>query len=168
MRVPMVSGMLPPPHATLSGQFRPVGIAFFAAFGATILYGFVRGGRARAVLHLRPAPCIPEEEQSRPAVPRVELRHVEELERFMDELSSELGPLENFILPGGALGAAHLHVARTVCRRAERSLVALAREEAVGEWTLRYLNRRSDALFVMSRYENLARGVGDVLWDSRA
>ena len=86
----------------------------------------------------------------------------------MDELSSELGPLENFILPGGALGAAHLHVARTVCRRAERSLVALAREEAVGEWTLRYLNRLSDALFVMSRFENLARGVGDVLWDSRA
>lgn len=120
------------------------------------------------LFHLGSDLCILEEDKSRLAVPRVELRHVEELERFMDELSSELGPLENFILPGGALGAAHLHVARTVCRRAERSLVALAREEAVGEWTLRYLNRLSDALFVMSRYENLARGVGDVLWDSRA
>ena len=90
------------------------------------------------------------------------------LERLMDELSRELGPLENFILPGGSPGAAHLHVARAVCRRAEREVVALSRQEAVGAWVVRYLNRLSDALFVMARYENLTRGVGDVLWDSHA
>ena len=76
--------------------------------------------------------------------------------------------LENFVLPGGALAAAHLHVARTVCRRAERLLVSLAREEAVREAPLIYLNRLSDALFVMARYENDASGMPDVLWDSRA
>ena len=86
----------------------------------------------------------------------------------MDRLMEELEPLENFILPGGSLAAAHLHVARTVCRRAERCLVALARDEKVSAEGLRYLNRLSDALFVMARYENLKKGVEDVLWDSRA
>ena len=90
------------------------------------------------------------------------------LERLMDRLSEELSPLENFILPGGSPGAAHLHVARTVCRRAERLVVALSRTEPVGPWTVRYLNRLSDALFVMARYENRSRGVPDVLWNSRA
>ena len=64
--------------------------------------------------------------------------------------------------------AAALHVARTVCRRAERCLIALSRVEAVGPHTVIYLNRLSDALFVMARYENKMRGVPDVLWDSRA
>ena len=86
----------------------------------------------------------------------------------MDRLSEELSPLENFILPGGSPGAAHLQVARTVCRRAERLVVALSRHESVGAWTVRYLNRLSDALFVMARYENKRRGAPDVLWDSRA
>jgi cob(I)alamin adenosyltransferase len=112
--------------------------------------------------------CILEEDKAKMPVPRIEPRHVAALEALMDELSAELGPLANFILPGGTPGAAHLHVARTVCRRAERLLVALSREEAVGAETTPYLNRLSDALFVMARYENLARGVGDVLWDSRA
>jgi len=101
-------------------------------------------------------------------VPVVEARHVEALERLMDELSAGLPPLDNFILPGGSPGAAQLHVARTVCRRAERLAVALARREAVGPFVVRYLNRLSDALFVMARYENLQRGIPDVLWDSRA
>ncbi len=86
----------------------------------------------------------------------------------MDALSEELPPLENFILPGGTAGAAHLHVARTVCRRAERLVVALSRQEAVGAWTIRYLNRLSDALFVMARHENKRRGAPDVLWNSRS
>jgi cob(I)alamin adenosyltransferase len=59
-------------------------------------------------------------------------------------------------------------VSRTVCRRAERLAVALSRQEAVGPWVVRYLNRLSDALFVLARFENHARGVPDVLWDSRA
>ena len=112
--------------------------------------------------------CILEEDKARMPVPGIEERHVDALERLMDELSAELSPLENFILPGGTPGAAQLHVARTVCRRAERLLVALAREEAVGPFTVRYLNRLSDALFVMARYENHRRGAPDILWNSRA
>ena len=79
-----------------------------------------------------------------------------------------LEPLQNFVLPGGTAGAAQLHVARTVCRRAERHLVTVAATETVGTFTVRYLNRLSDALFVMARYENVSKGVADVLWDSRA
>jgi cob(I)alamin adenosyltransferase len=112
--------------------------------------------------------CILEEDKTRMPVPVVEARHVEALERLMDELSSELPALDNFILPGGSPGAAQLHVARTVCRRAERLAVALAREEAVGPFVVKYLNRLSDALFVMARYENLQKGIPDVLWNSRA
>jgi cob(I)alamin adenosyltransferase len=112
--------------------------------------------------------CILEEDKARMPVPVVEERHVLALERLMDELSAVLPPLDNFILPGGSPGAAHLHVARTVCRRAERLLVALSREEAVGLHTKVYLNRLSDALFVMARYENHQKGVPDVLWNSRA
>ncbi|HEV3456211.1 MAG TPA: cob(I)yrinic acid a,c-diamide adenosyltransferase, partial [Thermoanaerobaculia bacterium] len=95
-------------------------------------------------------------------------RHVTALEELLDELTGQLGPLTNFILPGGSPGAAWLHVARTVCRRAERLLVALSRQEAIGPFVVPYVNRLSDALFVMARYENQAKGVADVLWDSRA
>jgi cob(I)alamin adenosyltransferase len=76
--------------------------------------------------------------------------------------------LENFILPGGSLGAAYLHVARAVCRRAERDVIALSRQEAVGPYVIRYLNRLSDALFIMARYENHARNVPEPLWDTLA
>ena len=85
----------------------------------------------------------------------------------MDELTAVVGSLENFILPGGSVGAAHLHVARTVCRRAEREVVALSRQEAVGQYVIAYLNRLSDALFVMARYENHQRNIPEPLWDSR-
>lgn len=112
--------------------------------------------------------CILEEDKTRMPVPVIEERHVAALERLMDDLSAELKPLENFILPGGSPGAAQLHVARTVCRRAERLVIALSRQEAVGSFVVRYLNRLSDALFVMARYENLKRGAPDVLWNSRA
>ncbi len=112
--------------------------------------------------------CILEEDKAARPVPVIEERHVEALERLMDDLSAELAPLENFILPGGSPGAAQLHVARTVCRRAERRTIALSRQEAVGPLVVKYLNRLSDALFVMARYENLRRGIPDVLWDSRA
>jgi cob(I)alamin adenosyltransferase len=112
--------------------------------------------------------CILEADKARMPVPVVEERHVLALERLMDELSEELPPLDNFILPGGAPGAAGLHVARTVCRRAERLLVALARDESMGPFILVYLNRLSDALFVMARYENRQKGIPDILWNSRA
>lgn len=120
------------------------------------------------LFHLGSDLCILEEDKERMPVPRIEQRHVDALEKLIDRLSEELPPLENFILPGGSPGAALLHLARTVCRRAERRLVTLARAEPVGEHVLPYLNRLSDALFVMARYENRERGVDDPLWDSRA
>ena len=119
------------------------------------------------LFHLGSDLCILERDKARLPAPRIEARHVDALESLMDRLSEELSPLENFVLPGGSPGAAALHVARTVCRRAERVLVTLAREEPVGEHTVRYVNRLSDALFVLARYENRKKGVPDVLWDSR-
>jgi cob(I)alamin adenosyltransferase len=90
---------------------------------------------------------------------------VKRLEDEIDRMNAELKPLRSFVLPGGSAAAAALHVARTVCRRAERSMVELASlpDESVGEAALRYINRLSDLLFVASRYVN-ARGEGDVLW----
>ncbi len=91
-------------------------------------------------------------------------RQVERLEQLLDSLNEELMPLKEFILPGGAPAAAICHMARTVCRRAERRVVSLARKETISEPGLRYLNRLSDLLFVMSRSLNRAAGVDDVLW----
>lgn len=120
------------------------------------------------LFHLGSDLCILEADKEKMPVPCVEARHVEALESELDRFTAEVGPLENFILPGGSPGAAALHVARTVCRRAERICVALAREEPVGEQVVTYLNRLSDALFVMARLENKRRGIDDVTWDSRA
>ncbi|NIM00600.1 MAG: cob(I)yrinic acid a,c-diamide adenosyltransferase [Acidobacteria bacterium] len=120
------------------------------------------------LFHLGSDLCILEEDKKTLPVPRIEPHHVEALEGILDRLTVEVGPLENFILPGGSIGAAHLHVARTVCRRAERLVVALAEEETVGSETVRYLNRLSDALFVMARFENKRKGIDDVCWDSRS
>lgn len=120
------------------------------------------------LFHLGSDLCILEEDKVRFKVPQLEARHVDALEEWMDAMSEELPPLENFVLPGGAPGAAQLHVARCVCRRAERLAIALSREEPVGAFVVRYLNRLSDALFVAARYENKLRGTTDVLWDSRA
>jgi cob(I)alamin adenosyltransferase len=120
------------------------------------------------LFHLGSDLCILEADKEKMPVPQIDQRHIDTLEALLDELTAEVGPLENFILPGGSHGAAHLHIARTVCRRAERRLVTLARDEPVGALTVNYLNRLSDALFVMARYENKQRGVSDTLWDSRA
>lgn len=108
--------------------------------------------------------ATPATSQARHPVPTIEPRHIEKLERLIDEFNEVVGPLANFLLPGGAPGAAHLHVARTVCRRAEREATALARDETIGATVLPYLNRLSDALFVMARYENHERGVAEPLW----
>ena len=112
--------------------------------------------------------ATPASSQARHPVPTVEPRHIEKLERLIDELNEVVGPLTNFLLPGGASGAAQLHVARTVCRRAERTATSLARDEAIGPTVLPYLNRLSDALFVMARYENHERGVAEPLWEPGA
>jgi cob(I)alamin adenosyltransferase len=112
--------------------------------------------------------CFPESDKAKRPVPRIEARHVEALETSIDAMVGELGPLANFILPGGSVGAAQLHLARTVCRRAERIVVSLMRKEPVGPHVLAYLNRLSDALFVMARWENRHRGIGDPVWDTKA
>lgn len=108
--------------------------------------------------------CWPSDDPRRARIPTVEARHVEKLEGLIDEYNEAVGALTNFLLPGGAIGAAHLHVARTICRRAEREAVRLGRDEAIGEFVLPYLNRLSDALFVMARFENHERGVPEPLW----
>ncbi|HEX2905239.1 MAG TPA: cob(I)yrinic acid a,c-diamide adenosyltransferase [Phototrophicaceae bacterium] len=86
------------------------------------------------------------------------------LETRIDEMTAALPPLKNFILPGGSLAAAQLHIARTVCRRAERVAVALAEYEAIGDHVLPYLNRLGDFLFVLARWENQQAGVPEAKW----
>ena len=88
----------------------------------------------------------------------------ERLEVAIDRFNGELEPLKEFILPGGTRAAALTHHARTVCRRAERAVVALAHNETVSEPARQYLNRLSDLLFVLARWLNKDGGIGDVLW----
>ena len=96
---------------------------------------------------------------------RIVSSQVERLERDIDSLNAKLSPLTSFVLPGGTPAAAHLHLARTICRRAERIMVELASrpDEPVGDAAIQYINRLSDFLFVASRAMN-NNGAGDVLW----
>lgn len=112
--------------------------------------------------------CFLPEDKSKYTLPQIEERHVKKLEALIDEMNEVVGALQNFILPGGSLGSAQLHVARTVCRRAEREATTLAREEPLGAYALPYLNRLSDALFVMARFENNQRGQAEPLWQPGA
>ncbi len=105
--------------------------------------------------------------RAKSSVPEPEAPDVEHLERHIDTLEKELAPLTSFILPGGTPAAAAFHVARTVCRRAERLCVALHREEPLSEASLGYVNRLSDLLFVMARVENRRAGVTDIEWQGR-
>ena len=91
--------------------------------------------------------------------------HVTRLEQALDQLNATLSPLQEFVLPGGSRAAAAAHLARTVCRRAERKLVALSRTDDVPPLLLQYLNRLSDLLFVLARALNRYAGGGDVLWE---
>jgi cob(I)alamin adenosyltransferase len=120
------------------------------------------------LFHLGAELSYPHEEGQLASIPQIEARHIKAQEELIDELNAEVGPLQNFILPGGSPGAAALQVARAVCRRAERRLVTLAGQEAVRPEALAYLNRLSDMLFVMARYENRQRGIKEPLWNSRA
>jgi cob(I)alamin adenosyltransferase len=97
------------------------------------------------------------------AVLRIDDAQVERLEGEIDTLNEELSPLRSFVLPGGSAASAHLHVARTVSRRAERLMVALAAKESVNPAAIRYVNRLSDFLFVAARFAN-DKGAKDVLW----
>jgi cob(I)alamin adenosyltransferase len=90
--------------------------------------------------------------------------HVRRLERAIDAREAKLPPLRSFVMPGGAPAAALLHQARTVCRRAERSVVTLTRETDVDPRIIVYLNRLSDLLFVLARFENHRSGIGEDRW----
>ena len=89
---------------------------------------------------------------------------VAQLERWIDEASAEVAPLKNFVLPGGSETASRLHLARTICRRAERAAVTLGQRQPVGRPALTYLNRLSDLLFALARQANHRAGIADIPW----
>lgn len=103
-------------------------------------------------------------ERRNPHVPRIADQRIELLERWIDEADAELEPLDHFILPGGSSAGAQLHLARTVCRRAERRVVALARTAKLDHRVIIYLNRLSDLLFTFARLANHRDGVEEVEW----
>jgi cob(I)alamin adenosyltransferase len=107
--------------------------------------------------------CTPEQEN--PAYPplRISPEQVTRVEQEIDAMNADLTPLKSFVLPGGSPASAHLHLARTVMRRAERLMTHLAENDRINEEALRYANRVSDHLFVIARWLN-AKGEGDVLW----
>ncbi|MBV9764107.1 MAG: cob(I)yrinic acid a,c-diamide adenosyltransferase [Acidobacteriaceae bacterium] len=107
-------------------------------------------------------------EDVHPKQARITSADVKQLEREIDRANEDLQPLRSFVLPGGSRLDAELHVCRTVCRRAERELVALANEQSVPSEALHYLNRLSDALFVWSRWVNHALGASETLWAPNA
>lgn len=99
-------------------------------------------------------------------IPRVTEKYIEEVEKQIDHFSNLLPPLKQFILPGGTKGAAFLHTARTVCRRAERKVISLAKTDEIGESISVYLNRLSDLLFVLARFANFVNKTPDIEWDN--
>lgn len=104
-------------------------------------------------------------EDVHPKQARITSAEIEQLEREIDAMNEDLPALRSFVLPGGTRLNAELHVARTVCRRAERLVVALAREDSVPPEAIQYLNRLSDAIFVWSRWANFVLHVPELLWD---
>src|SRR5262249_37445286 len=105
--------------------------------------------------------------ERRQKLPRIESRHVEALERDIDAVNDQLAPLKSFVLPGGGWASAYFHLARTVCRRAGRRVVARGEAEDIGgDMRVQYLNRLSDALFVWGRWSALKDGKDEPVWDS--
>ena len=92
---------------------------------------------------------------------------MQELEKNLDQFNADLAPLKDFVLPGGTRTAAACHVARSVCRRAERRVLSLAKDETVNENSIKYLNRLSDLLFVVARVLNHNAGEPEPLWKHR-
>lgn len=162
------------PKETLRVQAFGVVDELNSAIGVALAHGLserlteILQGVQNELFHLGVDLSFLAEDRQRLELPGIEARHIERLEAVIDEFTAELGNLENFILPGGAVGAANLHVARTICRRAERDVAALSRVEDVQPQVMAYLNRLSDALFMMARYENRQRGIAEPIWDSRA
>jgi cob(I)alamin adenosyltransferase len=107
------------------------------------------------------------ERKQKSAIPLIEEDQVQALERAIDRYEQGPPPLTTFVLPGGGESAARFHLARCICRRAERSLVALATQDDLRGELFRYLNRLSDLLFVLARYRNHQAGVSDIPWKGR-
>jgi cob(I)alamin adenosyltransferase len=143
-------------RATLAGM--PDDTSQLAAFNAILLRVQHELFNLGSILATLPADVHPKQA-------RVTDAEVEQLEREMDRMNQDLAPLRSFVLPGGSRLNAELHVCRTVCRRAERDLVALSRAEDIPPETVRYLNRLSDALFVWSRWVSHIALVPETLWD---
>jgi len=142
-----------------------VGVAVVAAADAQIRERLGRIQHDLFALGSLLATVPPQEGRPRPkGLPALPLGRVPEMEKWMDEAGEELPPLRAFILPGGTPGAAALHLARTVCRRAERQIVHLSTLEEVEAGVVVYLNRLSDLLFTLARLENRRAGVADVEW----
>ncbi len=108
--------------------------------------------------------ATPEGANNSSKILRIEEHHVAEVEAWIDEIDGANPPLRTFVMPSGCELAARLHLARTVCRRAERLMVSLGQLESLGLGPLRYMNRLSDMLFAMARQANHPAGVGDVPW----
>ncbi|MDE2750830.1 MAG: cob(I)yrinic acid a,c-diamide adenosyltransferase [Chloroflexota bacterium] len=100
-------------------------------------------------------------------IERVSADDVAWLENSIDQMTDELEPLSRFILPGGTMAAAHIHLARAICRRAERLMTALHESEDIGQHALPYVNRLSDWLFTLARYENMRAGLAETEWSLR-
>lgn len=99
-------------------------------------------------------------------IPRIADGDVKRLERIIDKYDAKLPPLKRFILPGGSSSGASLHIARTICRRAERVAVKLSQKENIGDIPVKFLNRLSDLLFVLARAANYKQGIKDVFWET--
>lgn len=105
-----------------------------------------------------------DKENSRASISIIKEHHITELENAIDFFDAQLEPLRNFILPGGSGGAAYLHLARTICRRAERRVITLMNTDAINQNILLFLNRLSDLLFVLARFENRTSSIADIPW----
>ena len=108
--------------------------------------------------------ATPQDASQKSSVPAITEEHVDFLEKWIDAYQEHLPALRNFILPGGSPGGAHLHLARTVCRRAERAIVALKQDEEINPIVLRFINRLSDYFFVAARFVNAKEGHDDIEW----
>jgi cob(I)alamin adenosyltransferase len=102
---------------------------------------------------------------SKMKLPEIHEEAIVEMENAIDAMDATLKPLQNFILPGGSTEVAHVHVARCICRRAERKVVLLSENEEVPEIIIPYLNRLSDYLFTLARYEASERGASEIPWN---
>lgn len=98
------------------------------------------------------------------SIDRIDNNHILYLEEKIDQLTSQLPELKNFILPGGSESSALMHLARTVCRRTERYAVELSKEEEIGSYIIKFINRLSDFLFTASRYSNFISGKKEIIW----